>query len=133
MKSMKLFVMSVATMMAFSMTSAVRADEPQEKEVQVGVNDALIPGGFDSTSDVTAVVSGIFPNSCYRFKGAEVETQGDVTNVKTKAVVRSGMCLMVLVPFTREVNLGKLGKGSHTLRFHGGDGTYLEKKINIEE
>jgi hypothetical protein len=42
------------------------------------------------------------------------------------------MCLMMLVPFTNEVNLGRLGAGEHVVHFMGGDGTYLEKKIVIE-
>ena len=40
---------------------------------------------------------------------------------------------MVLVPFQNDVRLGKLAAGEHTLKFLSGDGTYLEKKITIEQ
>jgi hypothetical protein len=39
---------------------------------------------------------------------------------------------MVLVPFNKEVKLGKLNAGKHTLKFLNGDGTYLEKTLTIE-
>ena len=43
------------------------------------------------------------------------------------------MCLMVLVPFTKEIRLGKLSVGTHSVKLVNGDGTYIEKQINIEE
>ena len=39
---------------------------------------------------------------------------------------------MVLIPYTKEVAIGKLDKGSHTLRFMNGDGTYIEKKLDVQ-
>ena len=107
---------------------------PKERELTVAVNDAFVPGGFDSSTDANVIVSGLFPNGCYRWSRAEV-VKGDnnVTEIYTKAKVRSGMCLMVLVPFSNEVNVGRLTKGANTLRFMSGDGTYLEKQVNVEE
>jgi hypothetical protein len=40
---------------------------------------------------------------------------------------------MVLVPFTKEIHLGKLSVGTHAIRVLNGDGTYIEKQLNIEE
>lgn len=109
-------------------------DAPQEKEVQVGINDVYVPSGFDSSSDVYVVTSGIFPNGCYKWNRADVNHKDSYTHeVKTIASVSQGMCIMVLVPFTKEVRLGKFDPGKHTLRFLNGDGTYLEKSINIEQ
>lgn len=103
------------------------------KDVVVAVNDVFVPGGFASSADAYVVVSGIFPNSCYKWKGA---TQTDVTKfeheVSSVASVSQGMCLMVLVPFSKDIRLGKLDSGSHTLRFVSGDGTFLEKTLVIE-
>lgn len=109
-------------------------DQVQEKEVQVGISDVFVPGGFDSNSDAFVVASGIFPNGCYRWKGANVNHVDRFTHeVKSSATVSQGMCLMVLVPFSKEIRLGKLDAGKHTLRFLNGDGTYLDKSLNIEE
>ena len=127
----------VAVLAAFGSASALASprvlDEPKERELDVGINDAFVPGGFDSDSDANVIVNGIFPNGCYRWSRAEVNKLDEkVTEVKTKAKVRSGMCLMVLIPFTNEINLGKLPAGENTIRFVSGDGTYLEKKVNVE-
>lgn len=113
--------------------NAGAADSPTEKEVLVGVNDAYIPGGFDANSDVYVVTSGIFPNSCYKWSRADVgHMAGNIHEVRSLARVNQGMCLMVLVPFTKEVQLGQIGSGQHTVRFINGDGTYWEKGLVIE-
>ena len=114
---------------------AAFADEPVPvKEVAVTVQDVYVPGGFDANSDVYVIVSGVFPNSCYRWKDATVthDKQANIHEVRSTALVSQGMCLMVLVPFTKEVRLGQLGAGDHRVRFMSGDGTYLEKTIVIE-
>lgn len=104
------------------------------REVTVAVNDAYIPGGFDSNTDAYAVVNGLFPNGCYALNRAETATlkDGFTHEVRTIASVSEGMCIMVLVPFTKEVSLGKLSTGEHAVRFVSGDGTYMEKKVVIE-
>lgn len=105
----------------------------EEKSVYVGVTGVFVPSGFDSNSDVNVVINGILPNGCYRYSHAEVAVRSDFTEVKNVAMVQQGMCLMVLVPYTKEVNLGKYPAGKHMLRFIAGDGTYIEKELNIEE
>ena len=134
MKNLLLAIVAMTTM-AFTFTAHAEATPPAvEKEVVIGVNDAYIPGGFDSTSDVFVVVNGIFPNGCYRWARAEVTNlDKGVHEVRSIAKVSQGMCLMVLVPFTREVHLGQLSAGLHKIRLVNGDGTYLEKDLTIEE
>ncbi len=106
----------------------------EDREVQVGFSDAFIPSGFDSNSDTFVVASGLFPNGCYRWKESSVEhTSANVHEIKATATVSQGMCLMVLVPFTKEIHLGKLAVGTHAVRMLNGDGTYIEKQIQIEE
>lgn len=129
--AMKLGLMMLA--LAFG-TQSFADGSVQEKEIAVGFSDAFIPGGFDSNSDTFVVASGIFPNGCYRWKEAEVShTSSMVHEIRATAVVSQGMCLMVLVPFTKEIHLGKLDVGSHAVRLMNGDGTYIEKRLVIEE
>jgi hypothetical protein len=111
-----------------------RAGElPTYKEVTVGINDAFVPGGFDSGSEAYVVVSGIFPNGCYQWQGAEVSHIDSLHHeIRSIAKVSQGMCTMVLLPFSREVRLGKLSSGAHELHFINGDGTYLQKTLNVE-
>lgn len=118
--------------MAFGQTAT--AGDLTEREVQIGVNDVYVPSGFDINSDVYVVANGIFPNGCYKWKRADVaHTDAYTHEIKSIASVSQGMCLMVLVPFTKEIKLGKFAAGKHTLRFENGDGTYSEKLMVVEE
>jgi hypothetical protein len=116
--------------------SAQAAGTPGEgvhKEVAISFNDAYVPGGFDSASDVFVVANGIYPNGCYKWNKSDVKhLDGNVHEVSGTASVSQGMCLMVLVPFTKEIHLGQIGSGEHLIRLMNGDGTYLEKKLVIE-
>jgi hypothetical protein len=123
-------MVTMASVRGYSETSR---NSVRDREVNIGVVSVFVPSGFDSRSEVKVVASGLFPNTCYRWSRAETATNDQgVVEVYTKAMVREGMCLMMLVPFTNEVGLGRLGVGEHTVRFMSGDGTYLQKKIVIE-
>ena len=130
---MKIASLVLSALLGMSSFAAAEQSAPAEKEVQIGINGVYVPGGFDSASDVFVVVNGIFQNGCYKWKRAEV-THGDTYShqIKSIASVSQGMCLMVLVPFQKEVRLGKFSSGTHTLRFENGDGTYVEKTMIVE-
>lgn len=101
-------------------------------DVIVNITDVYIPSGFDSGSDAFVVVNGLFPNTCYRWKEAVITHPGATEHeIRSTAVVNEGMCMMVLVPFTQEIQVGKLERGEHTLKFVNGDGTYMQKKLTI--
>lgn len=118
---------------AFVVSLSAHAEAQQYKDVQIGISDAYIPGGFDSTADAYVVANGIFPNGCYRWKTAEVKHVDNFNHeIKSMATVSQGMCIMVLVPFTKEIKIGKLNSGKHALKFLNGDGTYLEKSLQVE-
>lgn len=109
------------------------AEVPAEREVQVGISGAFIPGGFDSASDAYVIVNGVFQNGCYKWKRADINSKDGFTHeIRSIAAVTQGMCIMVLIPFQKDVRLGQLQSGKHTLRFVNGDGTYLEKSMVVE-
>lgn len=129
----KIFLCAILALAVNGFAVARADDAPAPKEVTVGINDAYIPNGFDSGSDAFVVVNGLFPNSCYHLKDSEVVHKSDLVHeVRAKALVSQGMCLMVLVPFSKEVQLGKLRSGTHSIQFVSGDGTYMERKLVIE-
>lgn len=129
---MKKGLFSVVMMLALVGGPAAFADD-SAKEVQLGINDAYVPGGFNTGSDAFVVVNGIFPNGCYRWSRSEVSNKNPLVHeVKTFASVQPGLCLMVLIPYNKEVRLGKLDSGTHQIRFLNGDGTYLEKQMVVE-
>lgn len=130
---MKFMSVLLSAMVMFNVNAFAGKHAPVEKEVQIGLNSVYIPSGFDSGSDVFVVVNGIFQNGCYRWNRAEVNTTAEFKHeVKSIASVSPGVCIMVLIPFQKEVRLGKFQAGNHTLKFDNGDGTYFEKSLVIE-
>lgn len=103
------------------------------QSVQIGISGVYVPGGFDSSMDAYVVVNGVFQNGCYKWNRAEVTNVDNFNHeIKSFANVSSGMCIMVLIPYQKEVRLGHLDPGKHNLKFLNGDGTYLERKIVVE-
>ena len=103
------------------------------KDVVVGVNSAFIPSGFDSETDAYVAASGHYPNTCYSFKESLVTHVSDfVHEVQMVARVKQSVCMMMLVPYTIEVNLGQLASGKHRVSFLAGDGTQFDKFFDIE-
>jgi hypothetical protein len=131
MKNFKKALFTLGMVGFLSSSAAFAADRGSNRSV-VNINAVSIPSGFDNNEPI-AVISGLFPNSCYSWDKAEVKGVDKMTTeIRSYANIRQGMCLMVIIPFSEEVNLGKLEAGEHTLRFVNGDGTYLEKKLIVE-
>lgn len=103
-------------------------------EKVITVNDALVPEFAAKDQDVKVVVSGTFPNSCYRWSRSDVRTHTQSFHVvRALALVTTNTnCLMVLVPFSKEINVGRLSPGEHTLRFLNGDDTWFERKLTVQ-
>ena len=105
----------------------------QSKKMVVAVTQAYIPSGFDSKSEQMVVVNGYFPNGCYSFDSVEVKhPEAFRHEVTVYANVQQAMCTMALIPYQKEVLLGVLASGSHTLVFPSSDGTSIEQKFTVE-
>ncbi len=121
------------SMLALLSSTVFAAPATTDKEVEIGISGAFVPAGFDSASDAYVVVNGVFQNGCYSWKRADVNNTTDFNHeIKSVASVKQGMCIMVLIPFQKDIRLGKLATGTHTLKFLSGDGTYLEKTLTVE-
>lgn len=107
--------------------------EPVSKELTIGVSDLFVPEVVERGTEAKIVMSGMFPNSCYRWSRAEVVDVSPLFHtVQAKALVTVNvMCLMVMVPFSKEVNLGQLPPGEHVIRMVSGDETYFERKLTV--
>jgi hypothetical protein len=111
---------------------AVQAEEAKTRSSAVNISTAIIPSGFDNSEPV-AIVSGLFPNSCYKWEKTEVTHVDALTHeVKSFAQIRDGYCLMVMLPFSEEVALGKFETGTHKIKFVNADGSYIEKTLDVE-
>jgi hypothetical protein len=113
--------------------SNIAMANPVEKDVVINIHDALVPERVSNQSDAKVVLSGMFPNTCYRWDRAEIKDLSSTTHIiRAHSIVTMTMCLMVLVPFSKEVNLGRLARGEHTLRFINGDETSFERTLKVE-
>lgn len=129
---MKSFILTIALLSA-SISSFAQDEKPTTKEVVAIASELFVPNGFDSNTDAYVVVSGVFPNGCYRWNRAEIKhTSSQNHEIVVIANVRSGICPRMLLPYSEEVRLGKLQSGEHSLRMVNGDGTFFEKKMVIE-
>lgn len=124
-----------ALVLSMFVSAIGHAEDVKTISMTIPVNSAFVPGGFDTGSDVYVVVSGLFPNSCYSWGGADVNLQSSTPQIEVvvKAnVVQERPCMRVLVPFQKEVRLGQLSEGRYELRFANGDGTYFTEVLNID-
>ena len=126
-------VATAGSLSALTPAYAVPAVRSPGSEVSVNISTAVLPSGYDP-SEPLAIISGMFSNSCYRCNRASVSNVTETLHeVRAIANVQMGMCLMVLIPFSEEVHFGKLSRGTHTLRFMNGDGTYQEKQVVVDQ
>ena len=128
-----LFAAMLITINFHTIALADQNPAPAFKEIGISVTDAYVPSGFDANSDVFVVVEGIFPNGCYHWGRADItESSSFVHEVRPIASVSQGLCLMILVPFTKEIHIGQLPAGANKILILNGDGSFLEKDVNIE-
>ena len=86
------------------------------------VEKIYIPHGFDSNDNVQVIMSGTFPNSCFKtgLTGSSVDLQSNTVLVWAKSYDYSGaghICTQALVPFIQEVNIGILPPGKYKVKF----------------
>lgn len=104
------------------------------KDVTLTISEVYVPEVTSTAANAFVVLSGLFPNSCYRWKGATITSPTPLIHeIKSVASVAQQMCLMVMIPYQKEVFLGRLQLGSHTLRFINGDGTFFERTMVVEQ
>lgn len=130
---MKFLVFLAAVVMGTPMmgSAAVEGRQAVEKEVYVHFNDVYIQRDRGFVEPNELLVTGMFPNGCYKWLGAEVKHLDDYTHeVRGTAKVVQGNCIMMMVPFTKEVDVGLLKEGTHTVRVVNNDGTTFEKTFD---
>jgi hypothetical protein len=129
--TMKLIVALLSTtLMSVSAFAAGEGQVPVEKEQYLNFNDVYVQKDRGVVEPAELLVIGVFPNGCYKWEKAEVKHIDDFTHeVRGLAKVQQGICTMMLVSFTKEVDLGILKEGQHTARVINADGTIFEKQF----
>ncbi len=79
------------------------------------------PVGFDSNDNVQVVLDGTYPNTCYKVSepSVKVDKAAGRVDVYDKALYYKGaICLYMLVPYYKTVNLGVLPEGQYNVFVH---------------
>jgi hypothetical protein len=112
--------------------NAVADPVPAFRQVTVGISDVYVPQDINANNDAIVIASGMFPNSCYSWTRVDVTSPTPLFHeVRAIANVAQQMCLMVMISYQKEMDLGRFEPGNHTLRFINGDGTYFEKTLVV--
>ncbi len=103
-----------------------------EKETYLNFSDVYVQKSRGIVEPKELLLNGMFPNGCHKWLKAEVTHLDKFTHeVRGLSKVAQGMCIMVMVPFTKEVDLGQLAEGEHLVRVINGDGTTIEKTFTM--
>ncbi|MFZ4715197.1 MAG: hypothetical protein ACOYL6_15855 [Bacteriovoracaceae bacterium] len=100
------------------------------------IDNIYVPKGFDNNDSVEIMVSGFFPNLCYKRNTVNVEVLKDVIKVNVTALVDAedfGICSEMVVPYLETVSLGNLQAGSYKIVVNEEAQNSLTDEIAIQE
>jgi len=108
---------SILLITLISSVAMANFGEDLPTQVDVKPNRVYIPKGFDSNDQVQVVVEGYFPNGCYRpgQAVARVDQEANEIFVSTKAYLYSGICIQVIVNYSKVVDIGLLKEGTYKI------------------
>lgn len=97
---------------ANAQVAPVFATEP--KQVPVLFDKMYSPGGFDSNDHVQLVGEGLFAHTCYRHAETTVRVDSGAKKIHLGPVAYKyqGLCLQMILPFERIIDVGVLQAGS---------------------
>jgi hypothetical protein len=87
----------------------------------------FVPEGFDDNDEVTVVLDGFLPSTCYKLDSTDYQVNPETRVVTVSQQLRKydNTCLEVLVPFTNVVRIPALPHGPFTLSAAEGRVTQL--------
>lgn len=110
------FIVSAWMLFLFAATSVAEPKMTPDK-VPARFNQLYVAQGFDSNDNVQIVGEGRYLDGCYR--NAETRVKVDHKNKKIHltpyAYKYNGICIKVILPFERVINIGILKAGTYTI------------------
>ncbi len=114
---------AVASLTALMTFSPAKADELSNSPVKKPTlfNEIYVPGGFDNNDVVQIVGEGMFRNTCYRPgpANAVVDEKNFTVTLNATAYEYSGICLQMILPFERTLDVGILKDGTYKVFQNG--------------
>jgi hypothetical protein len=125
-----MFALALATLLS-SMSFA------QTQIIDAPVDHLYVPAGFDNNDNIELVVTGLFPNPCYKRNDVKVEVNGDIIDIKVTSILsgddKSTMCAAMVVPFKENVIVGNLQGGDYQIVVNRNTVYELKNKIHVAE
>lgn len=121
---MKFLFMSFTAALLFSAAHAKADDGPSKVKVNFG--KIYVAKGFDSNDKVQIVGEGVYNNGCFRNAETKVRVDHDakVITLTPYAYKYDGMCIQVIMPYDRVVDVGILKAGTYKVK-QDGQSTFL--------
>jgi len=118
----------MACAIAFLAFTNVSTAAENPKVVKVAIRKAFVPVGFDSNDRSEVLITGVFPDTCYKMgeNRAIVNQETQTITIEQEAVVFESLCMDMIVPFTQVVKIGMVGRGDYKI-VDGASGESLGK------
>ena len=110
--------LTVAAVSLLSIAGASELSQSTPSKVPAVFDRVYAPHGFDSNDHVQITGEGLFRNTCYRHAQTTVRIDNDAHQIFLGPVAYeySGLCLQIILPFERTIDLGLLKPGSWEVR-----------------
>lgn len=114
---------SVAIILALSMAAQPSLVRAEPVLTPATFNTVYSPGGFDSNDIVQIVGEGMFRNTCYRPALTTVAVDHEKKTIRLGPVAYEypGLCLQVVLPFERVIDVGILKPGTYKITQDSGE------------
>ncbi len=124
-------------MLAITLLSLLSAPlYAQTQVIDAPVDHLFVPAGFDNNDNIELVVTGEFPNPCFKRNDVKVEVNDDIIDIKVTAVVsddKSTMCAAMIVPFKENILVGNLQGGDYKIVVNRNTPFELKNKMHVAE
>ncbi len=103
-------------------TSANADNEDSYTRVAIDVSEVFAPVGFDDNDEVTVMLDGMMPDSCYKIADTEIDfdrEKGAYTVTQFAKRFDNTICLSMRIPYSVELNLGTLPMGDFDIKSNG--------------
>lgn len=110
-------IRTTLAIIAIIFTIQAKAEDNTPIKVPISFGKLYVPVGFDNNDNVQIVGEGMFPNTCYRYATTlvKVDHKAKTIRLNTVAFKYPGVCLQVMVPFDRVVDVGILKEGEYSI------------------
>lgn len=130
---MKVFFRSLLLSAIFAAAAPALAQTFPQREIPMTPQEVYVPTNLKTNAEGYLIVSGYYNNSCAHWGHARIENKTPLFHEVTLfAEVSQAMCLMVITPYTRQIELGQLQPGEHVLRLITADGQYYDRTFYVE-